>query len=100
MTVYRIGNDGQLIDARTPRRDDRQRHRDPDRAWRHTPEWRRLSKQVVEEEGECAYCGTAGSEANPLGADHVLSAKARPDLRFERSNLRCACRTCNSTKGG
>lgn len=59
--------------------------------------WRRLSQQVIAEEGRCRDCGTTGTAKNPLTCDHIV-AKANGGTD-DRSNLCCRCRRHNSSKG-
>lgn len=60
-------------------------------------QWRRISDQVVAEEGMCIDCGHVGTPDNPLTADHVV-AKANGGTD-DRDNLVCRCRRHNSAKG-
>jgi len=46
----------------------------------------------------CHYCGTLLT-IDSLTLDHVIPRSARPDLRFEDSNLVPSCFSCNSKKG-
>lgn len=60
--------------------------------------WRRLRDQVVREEpmcrlripGVCTFVSTTG--------DHIIPVSFRPDLKFERSNVRGSCRPCNAKR--
>ena len=57
--------------------------------------WRELAKRVIRAGAwTCAYCG-----GDAQVADHVVSPAIRWDLRFERSNLRAACKSCNAKRG-
>lgn len=59
--------------------------------------YKALARQVVKDEPLCwlRYPGcTRWSDT----ADHVIPIKARPDLAMVRSNMRGACRHCNSTR--
>lgn len=37
--------------------------------------------------------------AKEITLDHIIPRSARPDLRYEQSNLAPACWSCNSEKG-
>jgi hypothetical protein len=62
-----------------------------------TAEWKRLRRKVIEVHGTtCAYCGIdCGFNAT---VDHVIPVSAGGKNEF--SNLKVACRSCNSRKGG
>ena len=60
--------------------------------------WRKISRQVIAEEGACRVCGHTGSPDNPLTCDHIVPL-ARGGTN-DRSNLQCLCRRHNSSKGG
>lgn len=100
MTLYRIGPDGQLQRADTPRRDTRRgRHHDPGRSFRSTAEYRRWREAVLRRSNVCELCGQEGTTANPLTAGHVLSARDYPELRTAVENGRVECRRCNLERG-
>ena len=46
----------------------------------------------------CYLCGKILT-INNLTLDHVIPRSARPDLRFEHSNLKPCCYSCNIKKG-
>ncbi len=46
----------------------------------------------------CYLCGKAITKEE-VELDHVLSRSRHPELRFEISNLKPACHTCNFDKG-
>jgi uncharacterized protein YdaU (DUF1376 family) len=51
-------------------------------------------RQIIEEEGQCAYCGIP---YGPFEVDHIHPvSRGGTDLRH---NLTCACRGCNRAKG-
>lgn len=60
--------------------------------------WRKLRDQVVKEEPLCRLrlgCCTIISTT----ADHIIPVRDRPDLKYERRNLRGACQPCNMRRG-
>jgi len=61
-------------------------------------DWRRISAQVIAEEGCCRDCGTTGTPDNPLTCDHVI-ARVHGGTN-DRANLVCRCRKHNSARGG
>ena len=64
-----------------------------------TSRWRRLRAQVVAKEPDCRIGITAVCTGVSDTADHIIPRSLRPDLMFERSNLRGACHACNSSLG-
>lgn len=62
--------------------------------WR-TGRWQRLRATVRKQEKQCRLCG-AKSEV----VDHIQRVMLRPDLAFERSNLRALCKRCHDTITG
>lgn len=64
-----------------------------------TSRWRRLRAQVIAEEPNCRIGITAVCTGVSDTADHIVPRSLRPDLMFERSNLRGACHACNSSLG-
>jgi hypothetical protein len=71
---------------------------------RNTQRWKRLRAEVYRTESDCYICGLAVDfqakswEPWAPNADHVVPVELRPDLAFERSNVRLAHRACNSSK--
>ena len=59
--------------------------------------WARLATEAIAEHPWCVRCGTQGSTANPLTADHDVPL-ARGGVS-ERANVVVLCRRCNSRKG-
>ncbi len=47
----------------------------------------------------CAYCGHEGTKENGLTIDHIIPVSKAPDLAIDESNMRIACKSCNSKKG-
>lgn len=64
---------------------------------RGTRAWRTLAAQVKAEEPLC-WLGLSGCTRLSTTADHVVPFVERPDLAMERSNLRGACKHCNSSR--
>jgi 5-methylcytosine-specific restriction endonuclease McrA len=71
---------------------------------RSTQRWKRLRAEVYRTESVCYLCGRAvdfdAKSWQPWApnADHIIPVELRPDLAFERSNVRLAHRACNSSK--
>lgn len=67
-------------------------------------EWKMLRAQVLLEETDCARCDLevdkqlSGNE--PLGpnVDHKIPFSERPDLFFDRTNVRLTHKRCNQEK--
>jgi 5-methylcytosine-specific restriction endonuclease McrA len=58
--------------------------------------WRRLLAQVLDEDGDiCWLCGKPGATSG----DHVIPVSVRPDLEFERWNVRPCHVRCNTRRG-
>lgn len=60
--------------------------------------WKKLRLQVIAEEPICRL-RLAGCTLRSDTADHIITVKDRPDLRFVRSNLRGSCQSCNMARG-
>jgi len=65
---------------------------------RWTRAWKLLSAQVCDEEPTC-WLQLTGCTGRSTTGDHVIPVAARPDLAMVRSNVRGACRHCNSKRG-
>lgn len=65
---------------------------------RSTQAWRRLAAQVCDEEPTC-WLQLTGCTGRSTTGDHVIPMAARPDLALVRTNVRGACRPCNSKRG-
>lgn len=67
--------------------------------------WERLKAQVFAEETHCHCCRSPVDQTLPhnhpkaRSVDHLIPRDKRPDLAYERGNLRLAHRGCNSTRG-
>lgn len=60
--------------------------------------WRKIRDQVVREEPLCRLrldCCTIRSTT----ADHIAPVRNRPDLKYDRRNLRGSCQPCNMRRG-
>lgn len=66
----------------------------------NTARWKRLSKSVRRENPLCEDCLAEGKKAPELSTDvdHVIDVEVRPDLAFEKSNLRALCTSHHSKK--
>lgn len=47
----------------------------------------------------CFYCGHEGQDGNNLTIDHIIPVSKAPELAIDESNMRIACKSCNSKKG-
>jgi len=60
--------------------------------------WQNLRARVIREEPLCQLrlsCCTVVSDT----ADHIVPVKNRPDLKYNRHNVRGSCRACNMRRG-
>ena len=65
-----------------------------------SPEWRELREQVLNFQPHICYiCDKFIDHDFDLTVDHVKPKSKYPDLSLELSNLKIACRSCNSAKG-
>ncbi|UXA08676.1 HNH endonuclease [Mycobacterium sp. SMC-2] len=60
--------------------------------------WRKLARDTRRRSPLCERCGHTGSPDNCLTTEHVLSLKARPDLRLEPLNTATLCNRCNASR--
>jgi hypothetical protein len=67
--------------------------------------WRKLRYRVIRTQEVCGICGDPVDRTLPAGTpgspevDHVVPVSVAPELRWERSNLVLAHRSCNGRKG-
>lgn len=61
-----------------------------------SPEWRRISRQLINEVGHCERCGSFDN----LQVHHIIPVRLAPALALDRSNLQVLCRTCHQTETG
>lgn len=59
-----------------------------------SPRWKELRARVLKEEPVCRVCGERASTE----VDHVEPASKRPDLFFDRANVRGICEPCHKAK--
>jgi 5-methylcytosine-specific restriction endonuclease McrA len=64
----------------------------------NTRRWRVIRDRVVREEPLCRL-RLPGCTIISTTADHIRPRKLYPQLTYERSNLRGACRQCNMRRG-
>ena len=65
-----------------------------------SPEWREVRKQILRSQSHICYiCNELIFDSFDLTVDHVKPKSKYPDLSLELSNLKIACRSCNSAKG-
>ena len=60
--------------------------------------WKKLRLQVIREEPLCRL-RLDGCTVRSDTADHIITVKDRPDLRYCRANLRGSCQSCNRARG-
>lgn len=60
--------------------------------------WRNLRDQVVREEPMCTLRLPGCTLVSTTG-DHIKPVSLRPDLKFDRANVRGSCRSCNGKRG-
>src|SRR5450759_1181353 len=61
-----------------------------------TTRWKRLAAEVIAGATRCTWCLKPTTK---LLADHVLPVEQRPDLAFDRENVRPSCWGCNTRRG-
>lgn len=66
-----------------------------------TKKWLATRSRWIKENPPDWYCYICGKHLNKatLTLDHIKPRSARPDLRYEFSNLAPCCSTCNYLKG-
>jgi len=64
----------------------------------NTRKWRALRDRVVHEEPVCKL-RYPGCTIVSTTADHIIPRAVRPDLTYERRNLRGSCGPCNGRRG-
>ena len=65
-----------------------------------SPEWREVRKQILRSQSHICYiCNECILSPFDLTVDHIKPKSKYPDLALELSNLKIACRSCNSAKG-
>jgi 5-methylcytosine-specific restriction endonuclease McrA len=47
----------------------------------------------------CSYCGHEGTKENGLTIDHIVPVSKAPEMAIDETNMRIACKSCNSKKG-
>lgn len=62
--------------------------------------YREVRLRVLARDGfVCYYCGHEGQDGNGLTIDHIIPVSKSPELAIDESNMRIACKSCNSKKG-
>jgi 5-methylcytosine-specific restriction endonuclease McrA len=62
--------------------------------------YREVRLRVLARDGYvCYYCGHEGQDGNGLTIDHIIPVSKSPELAIDESNMRIACKSCNSKKG-
>jgi hypothetical protein len=62
--------------------------------------YREVRLRVLARDGYvCFYCGHEGQDGNNLTIDHIIPVSKSPELAIDESNMRIACKSCNSRKG-
>lgn len=74
------------------------RRRQPSGGLLTSGRWKQLRARVIREEPICRL-RLHGCTLRSDTADHILTVKDRPDLRYCRANLRGSCQHCNRTRG-
>lgn len=65
-----------------------------------SPEWKEVRKQILRSQHHICYiCNEFISDPFDLTVDHIKPKSKYPELSLELSNLKIACRSCNSAKG-
>ena len=60
--------------------------------------WRNLRDRVVREEPYCTLRLPGCTLVSTTG-DHIIPVSMRPDLKFDRANVRGSCWSCNNRRG-
>lgn len=73
------------------------KRRDPTRAALTGSRWRKAAKVYLSRNPFCVL-RLPGCEVLAVTVDHVIPRSKRPDLMYDQSNWRPACRHCNSSR--
>jgi 5-methylcytosine-specific restriction endonuclease McrA len=60
--------------------------------------WRRVQPKVLERDGRWCQLRYAKCTGVATTVDHIIRPEDAPELAFEMSNLRAACRSCNTAR--
>ena len=76
------------------------RSKSPDDAFYTSPEWRKLSYQILRDsDGRCCACGMSAADGAKIVVCHVKSPKSHPELKLDRDNLQVLCSEHRHVKG-
>lgn len=65
-----------------------------------TRAWQKLARQTKARYGrKCMKCGATEADGVRIVSDHVISVRARWDLRLDPANIQVLCEGCNRAKG-
>jgi 5-methylcytosine-specific restriction endonuclease McrA len=63
-------------------------------AFKDSPAWRKVRKQIRMRDGACVDCGTDQS----LTVHHVVPYRTAPELALDPDNLVTLCRSCHGRR--
>lgn len=61
--------------------------------------WRKVRRLVLQRDGYDCQLRLPGCTVHADEVDHVVPLSTDPDLAYDPSNLRAACRWCNRSRG-
>ena len=79
----------------TPKRTRKKQYSHPTQSDR---KWRKLSKDFLAENPNCASCAMAGKSTRATVTDHIFPWRKYPDRKYDRDNLQALCRPCHAVK--
>lgn len=62
-----------------------------------SPQWRRLTKEILAEQPFCQICAKSGIVTLATCTDHITAVRLGGEF-WNKANLQAACKSCNNKK--